>query len=77
MPLQLRAAGGSIGCFHQREDFVARHEAHLLDRARGNDRRDFSDARLDDYFTGDFVGHDAFYRSRELVSDAFFHKRRR
>jgi hypothetical protein len=75
--LQLRAAEGNVGCFHQREDFVAGHDFHFVDRARGNDRRDFSDARLDDYFTEDFVGHNAFHSSRELVSDALFHKLRR
>ena len=71
--LQLRAAEGNVGCFHQRQDFVAWHDFHFLDRARGNDRRDVADARLDDYFTEDFVGHNAFNSSRELVSDAFFH----
>ena len=75
--VQLRAADGNVSCFHQRENFVARHEVHFIDRARGNDRSDFADAGLDDYFTGDFVGHNAFHGSRELVSDAFFHKRRR
>ena len=70
---QLRAADGNVGCFHQREDFVARHKVHFLDRARGDNRRDLSDARLNDYFTRHFVGHDAFHTSRELVSDAFFH----
>src|SRR5205085_12469208 len=28
---------------------------------------------VDNYFTEDFVGHDAFHRSLELVSDALFH----
>jgi len=75
--LQLHAAEGDVSCFHKREDFVARHEVHFLDRARCNDRSDFADARLDDYFTEDFVGHNAFHGSRELVADAFFHKLRR
>ena len=74
---QLRAAEGNVSCFHHREDFVAWHDFHFLDRARGNDRRDVANARLDDYFTDDFVGHNAFHSSRELVSDAFFHWLRR
>ena len=72
--LQLGTAQRNVSCFHQCEDFVARHYFHFLDRARCNDRRDFPDARLDDYFTDDFVGHDAFHGSRKLVADALFHK---
>ena len=77
MGSRLGAAEGNVSCFHQREDFVARLEFHFLDRARCNDRRDFADARLEDYFTDDFVGHNGFHGSRELVSDALFHKLRR
>ena len=72
--LQLRAAEGDVRCFDDREDFVARDEFHFLDRTRGNDRSDFANACLDNYFTDDFVGHDAFDCSRKLVADALFHK---
>ncbi len=70
---RLRAAERNVSCFYQREDFVAGLKFQFLDRARCNDRRDITDARLDDYFTDDFVGHDAFHGSRELVSGALFH----
>jgi hypothetical protein len=49
--LRSSAAEGNASCFHQRKDFVPRNDFHFLDRARCNDRRDFADARLDDYFT--------------------------
>ena len=72
--LQLRVAEGNVSCFYQREDFVAGLQFHFLDRARCNDRRNFADAGLHHYFTKDFVGHDAFHRSGELVSNALFHR---
>ena len=56
-------AKGNVSRFHESEDFIARLEFHRLDRACGNNRREFPNGRLDDHFTKDFVGDNALDRS--------------
>src|SRR5207248_6124724 len=61
--------GRKRSCFHQGQNFVAGLQFHFQDRAGCNDGRDFPDAGIDNYFTEDFIGHNAFHGSRKLVSD--------